>query len=74
MKPALKSLGHPFQSLYFRKLQRQKFWKVESDFKGKPMNQTWENSKKTNFGSNFGMFGPNVSPQNFLVGFTSSGS
>ena len=48
MKPALKSLGHPFQSLYFRKLQRQKFWKVESDFKGKPMNETWENSKKKN--------------------------
>ena len=28
------------------------------------MNQTWEN-KKTNFGPNFGLFDPDLGPQNF---------
>ena len=33
-------------------------------FKGKQMNQTWENGKKTNLGSNFGSFGANLDPPN----------
>ena len=31
-------------------------------FKGKLMNQTLENDKKTNFGPKFDLFGPNVHP------------
>ena len=27
---------------------------------GKLINQSWENGKKTNFGPNFGPFGPNL--------------
>ena len=38
-------------------------------FKGKLMDQIWENGKKPNFGSNFGWFGPNVDPQNLFCGF-----
>ena len=30
------------------------------EFKGKLMNQTWENSKKPNFGPNFGPFRPHI--------------
>ena len=37
-------------------------------FKGKLMNQTLENDKKTNFGPKFDLFGPNF----FLAGFTST--
>ena len=29
-------------------------------FKGKLMNQTWENGKKANFGPDFGLFGPSL--------------
>ena len=29
-------------------------------FQGKLMNQTWENSKKTSFGTDFDLFGPNL--------------
>ena len=35
------------------------------------MNQTWENVEKPNFGPDFGLFGPKLSPENFFVGFTS---
>ena len=38
-------------------------------FKGKVMNQTRENDKKTNFGPDFASFGPNLGPQNFLCRF-----
>ena len=38
------------------------------------MNQTWENGKKANFGSNFGTSGPNLGPQIFLVHFTYTSS
>ena len=40
-------------------------------FKGKLMNQTSENGKKTNFGPNIGLFGPNLVINFFFVGFTS---
>ena len=33
------------------------------------MNQTWENNKKPNFEPNFGLFDPNLGPQNFFGGF-----
>ena len=37
------------------------------------MNQTWENGKKTNFGSDFGLFWPTFGPHKFFcVGFTST--
>ena len=32
-------------------------------FQGKLMNQTWENSKKLSFESDFGLFGPNLGRQ-----------
>ena len=35
------------------------------------MNQTSENGKKTNFGPNIGLFGPNLVINFFFVGFTS---
>ena len=35
-------------------------------FKGKLMNQTWENGKKTDSGTNFDLFVPNLGPQFFL--------
>ena len=38
------------------------------------MNQTWENKKKPNFGPDFGLFGPNLGPQIFFGGFTSTNS
>ena len=35
------------------------------------MNQTSEKGKKkANFGSDFGLFGSNLDPQNYVVGFT----
>ena len=35
------------------------------------MNQTWENGKKkTNFGPDFGPFGPNLGPKKIVVDFT----
>ena len=43
-------------------------------FKGKLMNQTWENGKNPNFGPDFGLFGPNLGPPNLFVGFTSTSS
>ena len=43
-------------------------------FKGKLMNQTWENGKKPNLGSDFGLFDPNVGPQNLSREFTSTSS
>ena len=38
------------------------------------MSQTWENSKRTNFGLNFCLFGPNLGPKIFFAGFTSTSS
>ena len=38
------------------------------------MNQTWENGKKSNFGSNFALFGPNLGLKTFFVDFTSTSS
>ena len=35
-------------------------------FQGKPTNQTWENGKKSSFGTNFGPFGPNLGPKIFF--------
>ena len=36
-------------------------------FKGKLMNQTWENDKKTNFRPDCGLFGQNLGHQNFVL-------
>ena len=36
------------------------------------MNQTLENSKKPNFGPDFGYFGSNASPKKFFLSFTST--
>ena len=33
------------------------------------MNQTWENGKKTIFGPDFDLFGPNLGPKNFFRRF-----
>ena len=33
------------------------------------MHQTWENGKKPNFGTDFGLFNQNVDPQIFFGGF-----
>ena len=38
------------------------------------MNQTWENCKKIYFELDFGLFDPNLGPQNFFAGFTSTSS
>ena len=38
------------------------------------MHQTWENDPKPNFGPNFGLFDPNLDPQIFLRGFTTTGN
>ena len=38
----------------------------------KRINQTWENSKKPNFGLRLGSFGPNLASKLFFMGFTSS--
>ena len=38
------------------------------------MSETWENSKKTNFGLNFCLFGPNLALQIFFAGFISTSS
>ena len=35
---------------------------TSTQFKEKLMNQTWENSKKSNPGPDFGLFGPNLCP------------
>ena len=43
-------------------------------YPAKLMNQTWENGKKPNFGPNFGLFGSNLGPQDYFVGFTSISS
>ena len=43
-------------------------------FKGKLMNQTWENDKKPNVGPNFGLFVPNFGPQILFQDFTSTSS
>ena len=37
---------------------------------GKLMSQTWENDKKPSFGTNFGLFGPNLGHKNFFMNFT----
>ena len=37
--------------------------------KGKLMKKTWENSKKSDFGPDFHLFGPNLGTQNFFCGF-----
>ena len=39
-------------------------------FKGKQMNQTWENGEKPSFEPDFGQFVPNQGPQIFFLGFT----
>ena len=38
------------------------------------MNQTWKKDKKPNFGPDFGLFDPNLGPQTFFAGFTSTSS
>ena len=39
-------------------------------FQGKLLNQTWENEKKqTNFGPDFGSFGPNLDPEELFREF-----
>ena len=38
------------------------------------MNQTRENKEKLNFGSDFGLFDPNLGSKNFFVGFNSTSS
>ena len=38
-------------------------------FQGKQMNQTWENSKKPNFETDFGSFAPNMSPKKLFPKF-----
>ena len=38
-------------------------------FKGKPINRTWENGKGPNFGADFGLFDPNLDPKNFFCEF-----
>ena len=38
-------------------------------FRGKLMNQIWENGKKLSFGTDFGLFGQNVSPKSFFHKF-----
>ena len=47
---------------------------VDTNFKGKLTNQTWENGKKPNFGSDFGSLGLSLGPQFFFVDFTSARS
>ena len=37
------------------------------------MNQTSENGKRPNFGPDFGLFGPNLGPQNLIMAFISAG-
>ena len=39
-----------------------------------PNLQKWQkkNNKNKNFGHHFGLFGPNLGPQNVLAGFTST--
>ena len=41
-------------------------------FKGKLMNQTWENGEKPNFGPDFYLFGSNLTLKFFFVGFLST--
>ena len=43
-------------------------------FKRKLTNQTSKNSKKTNFGPNFGPSAPNLGPKKFFVSFASTSS
>ena len=38
-------------------------------FQGKLTNQTRENGKNPSFGSDFGLFGPNLGPKTFYSGF-----
>ena len=38
-------------------------------FKEKPVNKTWQNNKKSNFGPDFGLFDTNFGPKNFFRGF-----
>ena len=38
------------------------------------MNETWENGKKRNFGTDFGPFPQNWAPKNLLVSFTTASS
>ena len=38
-------------------------------FQAKLMNQTWENGKKTSFGTDFGPFGPYLGPKFFFHEF-----
>ena len=39
-------------------------------FPRKSANQTLESGKKPNFGSDFGLFDPNLGPTNFFMDFT----
>ena len=36
-------------------------------FQGKLINRTWENSRRPNFGPDFGLFGPNLGPKDFYL-------
>ena len=41
-------------------------------YQGKLMKQTWKNDRKPNFGPDFVPFDPNLVPQRFFGGFTST--
>ena len=43
-------------------------------FSEKLMNQTSKNGKKSNIGTDFGLFSPNFASKIFFVGFTSTSS
>ena len=43
-------------------------------FQKKLTNQTWEKVKKTNFWTDFDIFGPNLEPKFFLIYSTSTSS
>ena len=55
-----------FQDIYFYELLEIVTSYHPMQFKGKLMNQTWENSKKPNFGSYFGSFDLNLGPRIFF--------
>ena len=41
-------------------------------FQGKLMNQTWENSEKPSFRTDFDPFSPNLDSKSFFINFTST--
>ena len=71
MDPDLGPLGpNSGRHDFFIKLVVRHCSKLSSmQFKGKLINQTWENGKKPNFESDFAPFGPNSSPKDFFRKF-----